>query len=202
MGQFLSVVELQSRDDAEAVAQRVGEHAGARRRADQGEGRQVQLHGARRRALADHDVQLEVFQSRIEYFLDDRAQTMDFVDEQHVMRFEIGQQRRQVAGALQHRAGGDTQIDAHLTRDDVRQGGLAQAGRTEQQDMIEGLAPVPGGGDEDVELLAGARLADIFGKPLRPQGALEDLFIARGGAGGDQAVRGGKAVGFEHGGRV
>jgi hypothetical protein len=31
---------------------------------------------------------------------------MDFVDEQHIVRFKIGQQRRQIARALQHRPGG------------------------------------------------------------------------------------------------
>jgi hypothetical protein len=44
-------VELQPRDDAEAVAQRVGQHAGAGGGADQREGRQVELDRARRRAL-------------------------------------------------------------------------------------------------------------------------------------------------------
>ena len=49
--QLLGRVELQPRDDAEAVAQRIGQHAGARGRAHQREGLQVQLDRARRRAL-------------------------------------------------------------------------------------------------------------------------------------------------------
>jgi hypothetical protein len=133
-------VELQPGDDAEAVAQRIGQHAGARGGADQREGRQVELDRARRRAFADHDVDLEVLQRRVEDFLDHRAQAVDLVDEQHVVRFEVGQQRGQVAGALQHRAGGLAQIDAHLGGDDVRQGGLAQARRAEQQHVVERLA--------------------------------------------------------------
>jgi hypothetical protein len=66
-------VELQPRDDAEAVAQRVGQHAGARGGADQREGLQVELDRARRRALADHDVDLVVLQRGVEDFLDHRA---------------------------------------------------------------------------------------------------------------------------------
>ena len=54
--------------------------------------------------------------------------------------FEVGQDRRQVAGALQHRAGSLAQVDAHLARDDVRQRGLAQARRAEQQHVVERFA--------------------------------------------------------------
>jgi hypothetical protein len=44
---------------------------------------------------------------------------MDLVDEQHVVRLEVGQQRGQVAGALEHRPGGLAQVDAQLVGDDV-----------------------------------------------------------------------------------
>jgi hypothetical protein len=66
-------VELQPRHDAEAVAQRVGQHAGARGGAHQREGLQVELDRARRRPLADHDVDLVVLQRGVEDFLDHRA---------------------------------------------------------------------------------------------------------------------------------
>jgi hypothetical protein len=71
--EFFRRVELQPGDDAEAVAQRVGQHAGARGGADQGEGRQVELDRARRGAFADHDVDLEILQRRVEDFLDHGA---------------------------------------------------------------------------------------------------------------------------------
>ena len=138
--QLLRRVELQPRDDAEAVAQRVGQHAGARGGADQREGRQVELDRACRRTFADHDVDLEILQRRVEDFLDHRRQAVDLVDEQHIVRFEIGQDGGQVAGALQHRSRGLAQIDAHLVGDDMRQRGLAQARRAEQQHVVERFA--------------------------------------------------------------
>ncbi len=149
-------VELQARDDAEAVAQRVGQHAGARGRADQGERRQIELDRARRRTLADHDVDLEILQRRVEDFLDHRREAVDLVDEQNVVGFQIGEQRREVAGPLQHRPRGLAQVDAHLLGDDVRQRGLAQPGRTEQQHVIERLAAVARSLDEDAELARGS----------------------------------------------
>jgi hypothetical protein len=71
-GQFLRRVELQTLHDAEAVAQRRGEQAGAGGGADQGERRQVELDRTRGRALADHDVDLVVLHRRIEHFLHHR----------------------------------------------------------------------------------------------------------------------------------
>ncbi len=50
---------------------------------------------------------------------------MDFVDEQDVVFFKIGQQGGQIAGALQDGARGLAQLHAHFARDDVRQRGLA-----------------------------------------------------------------------------
>ena len=100
------IVEMQAREDAEAVAQRRGQQAGAGGRADQGERRQVDPHRARRRPLADHQVELELLQRRIEDLLDRGRQAVDLVDEQDVARLQVGQQRGEVAGARDHRPGG------------------------------------------------------------------------------------------------
>src|SRR6185503_3626333 len=75
-------IELEMLRDAETVAQRRREQASACRRADERERLQRQLERASARALADHDVELEIFEGRIERLLDDGAQAMDLVDEQ------------------------------------------------------------------------------------------------------------------------
>ena len=118
---------------------------------------------------------------------------MDLVDEQHVVGLEVGQQRRQIARPLEHGTGGLPQIHAHLARDDVRQRGLAQARRPEQQDVVERLAPVAGGLDEDGELRADLLLADVVAELLGPQRPLQRFFLDGGALGGDQAV------GLDHG---
>src|SRR5205814_2642067 len=128
--------------------------AGARGGAGEGEGRQIQLDRARGGPFADHDVELEILERRIEDLLDHGRQAMDLVDEQHVARLEIGEQRREIAGALEHRARGLAQVYAHLLGDDVRERGLAQARRTEQQVMVERFASSFGRLDEDLELAA------------------------------------------------
>src|SRR6185369_3381189 len=55
-------IELEPRHNAESVAQWVGQHSRPGRRADQREWRQVELHAARGRAFADHDVDLEILE--------------------------------------------------------------------------------------------------------------------------------------------
>ena len=52
---------------------------------------EIDAHRARRRPLADDEVELEVFERRIEDFLDRRIEPVDLVDEQHVAVFEIGE---------------------------------------------------------------------------------------------------------------
>ena len=111
-GELVGRVELQSRDDAEAVAQRIGEHARARRRADQREGLQLELDRARRRAFADHDVDLVVLERGVEDFLDDRREAMDLVDEENVVLLEVGEDRGEVLGLFEHRPRGRAQIHA------------------------------------------------------------------------------------------
>ena len=104
---------------------------------------------------------------------------MDFVDEQHVVRLEVGQDRGQVAGALQHRAGGLAQVDAHFGGDDVRQRRLAEARRAEEQDVVERFTTFFGGLDEYFQLLADLHLTGVVGQPFRPQRALQRLFLRR-----------------------
>ncbi len=190
--ELLGRVELQARHDPEAVAQRVGEHARAGRGAHQREGRQVELHRARAGALADHDVDLVVLERGIEDLLDHGREAVDLVDEEDVVGLEVGEDRGEVAGALEHRARGLLQVHAHLARDDVGERGLAEARRPEEQHVVERFLAVPRRGDEDLELLADLRLPHVFGELARAQRPFLALLHRRGGAPGDEAV------GFDH----
>ena len=68
--------------DAEAVAQRRGQQARARRRADQREARQVERDHAGARPDAERDRQLAVLHRRVERLLDRARQAVDLVDEE------------------------------------------------------------------------------------------------------------------------
>ena len=171
-------IKIEPHRNAEAVAQRIGEQPGARGRADQREFGEVDLHRARRRSLADDEVELKILHGRIKDLLDHRIEAMDFVDEQHVALFEIGEQRREIAGLGDHRPRRGAEIDGKLARHDLRQRGFAEPGRADEQDVIERVAPRPRRFDEHGEIGADLALADELGKPLRAQACLRRVFVA------------------------
>ena len=139
------------------------------------EGRQIDAHGARRRPFADDEVELEILHGRIEDLLHRRIQAMDLVDEQHVAGLQIGQQRRQIAGARDHGAGGGAEADAQLAGDDLGERRLAEARRPEEQHMVERLAAGAGGGDEDLEIGAQLLLADEILDRLGPERGVDAI---------------------------
>ena len=65
---------------------------------------------------------------------------MDFVNEQHVAFFEVGEQAGEVAGLFDGRAAGAFEVGAHRLGEDVGERGFAQAGRAAEQDVVERLA--------------------------------------------------------------
>ena len=83
--QVLVGVELQPQHDAEARAQRRRQQSRARGGADEGERPHLDGVRARRRPLPDDDVELVVFQRRVEQLFQRRLQAVDFVDEQHLL---------------------------------------------------------------------------------------------------------------------
>ena len=132
-------------------------------------GASCDLHRARRRPLADHQIEFVILHRGIENFLHRRIEAVDLVDEQNVARLEIGENGGEIARLGQHRAGGGAEIDAQLARHDLRQGGLAQARRAGEQHMVQRLAARLGGLDEDGEIFARLLLADEIGQPLGAQ---------------------------------
>ncbi len=117
---------------------------------------------------------------------------MNLVDKEHIALFETGEHGRQVPGALQHRARGTLDLHAHFLGDDIGQRGLAQAGWTEDEQMIQRLAASAGSGHEQLHLLAHRRLTYVVGQAIRPDGPINHLFLLPW-SGGDQAVF------FQHG---
>ena len=117
-------VVVEPSDVAEAVAQRAGDEPGPGGGPDEGEAGEVETQAAGARTLAEDDVELEVFHRRVQHLFDDTGQPVDLIDEQHVVLGQVREDRRQVAGPLEGRAGRDPEADAHLGRDDRGKRGL------------------------------------------------------------------------------
>src|SRR6516225_7744803 len=170
--EFARLVEHQAKGYAETLAQRPRDQARPRRRGDQRKGREVDADGAGRRSLADNQVELEILHRRIEDLLDRWRQAMDFVDKEDIARLQIGEQRGEIAAALDDRARGGTEPDSHLARNDVRECRLAEARRSGEEDMIERLAPGLRGIDKHAEIVPQLTLSDEFIQCQRPQRGL------------------------------
>jgi hypothetical protein len=163
--QLLHLVVLELRREPEPVAQRRGDQARAGGGADEGEARQVETDRAGPGPLADHDVELEVLHRRVEDLLHGAGQAVHLVEEQHVAGFEAREDRGEVAGPFDRRAGRGPERGPDLRGDDRREGGLAEPGRAREQDVVGGLAATAGAGEHQLELPADPVLADELLEP-------------------------------------
>ena len=109
---------------------------------------------------------------------------MDLIHEEDVILLQIGEQGRQIAWLLDGRAGGDADIDPHLVGNDTGQGGLTQARRAVEQDMVQRLAAQLCRPDENFKVALGFFLPDVLRQRFGPQGALP--LILRGESSGHQ----------------
>ena len=113
---------------------------------------------------------------------------MDLIDEEDVVGLEVGQQRGEVAGALEHRPRSLTQIDSKLVGDDVRERRLAQARRTEKQHVVERFLSFSCRFDEDRKLPANLFLPDVLVERTRAQRPLHNLLLRIRRRGSEQPI--------------
>src|SRR5689334_6012476 len=109
---------------SEPVTQRGGQQSGPGGRADQREWGEVESHGSRSRALAEHDGQPPILHRWVERLFDRPPQAVDLVDEEHAAGLESGQKRGDVSLALERRARRLDHRDLELRGDDVGKRGL------------------------------------------------------------------------------
>ena len=68
---------------------------------------------------------------------------MDLVDEEHITLAELGEDRREVAGALERRSGGHVEVHTHLGGDDAGERGLSETGWAGEEQVISCLRATP-----------------------------------------------------------
>src|SRR3954469_6587451 len=175
--EVVGAVGLEAVLDAEAVAQRRREQPGPRRRADERERRQVERHDLGARPLPDRDRQPSVLHRRIERLLERAREPVDLVDEEDAARLEGGQERGDVALALERRARRLHEGHVELLGDDLRERRLPEPGRAREQDVVERVAARRCGLDGYGQLLAYPVLADELLERARPQRAGELVLV-------------------------
>ena len=113
---------------------------------------------ARRRPLADDDVQLVILERGVELLFEHRLQAVNLVEKQHLALAQIGQDRRQVALNHQGRSRRLLKSDVELVGDDRGERGLPQPRRAEEQHMVQRFAARLGRFKRDRKLLFCLRL--------------------------------------------
>ena len=176
VAELLGLVVAEPERHAEAVAQRRRQQTGARRRADERERRQVERERARRGALAEHDVEAEVLERRVEDLLGGAVEPVDLVDEEDVARLDRGEDRGDVL-LLERGAGDGAHADAELLRMICASVVLPSPGGPTSRTWSRASPRALGRVERDSELLLDPFLADEVVEPARPQRALELLVL-------------------------
>ena len=179
LGQFLDGVELQMLVHLEAVAHRAGQHAAARRRADQRESLQVHRDRAGVDALAEHDVDAKILHRRVDELLDHARHAMDFVDEEDRAFLDVGQKRQQVGGLRQGRPAGHLDRRAQFVRQHRGERGLAEPRRAVEENVAERLLEFLRRVDRDRQPPGDCLLADHLAQELRPQRRIALAIVVR-----------------------
>ena len=91
--------------------------------------RQIQTDRVGGRPLADDDIERKILHGRIKHFLHTCVQPVDFIDEKHISRSEICEDRGKVASMRDRRAARYAQISSHLVGNDRGKRGLSKARR-------------------------------------------------------------------------
>jgi len=162
--QLAGFVVLEVGGEAEAVAQRIGQEPRAGRRADEGEGSEVERDAGRARPLAHHDVDAEVLHREVQHLFRGARHAVDLVDEEHLAGNETRQERREIAGVLDRGTARHPQGPLALVGDDHGERRLAQSRRPGQQDVIGRALLDAGGIEEQLELAAHLLLPDELGQ--------------------------------------
>ena len=110
---------------------------------------------------------------------------MDLIDEQYIARFEIREQRRQIARALEHRTRGLPRFTSSSLAMMFASVVLPRPGRTEDEHVIQGFAAHARRLHEDLHLGLHVGLTHVVGEALRPHGAIDDFVVPPTGAGND-----------------
>lgn len=160
--EVFGTVVVESGLQGEATAKGGGEEAVSRGGADEGEAGDIEADGAGVWPLVDHDVDAVVLHGGVEVLFDGFGDAVDFVDEEDVAFFEIGEHASEVACLFHDGTGGDANVAPHFGSEDEGEGSLAEAGWTGEEDVIEGFAAFAGGARHYLEALDGFALADEF----------------------------------------
>ena len=143
---------------------------------------------ARARTLPDNEIHAKIFHGGIKDFFHGWLEAMNFIEEEDFALFKRSEDGREVAFAFEKWAGAGFNGDVKLVGQNLCERGLAEAGRTIKEDVIESLFAIARGFKSDGDVFLDALLADVFGESLRADTRVEARVLIVRRAGNDSRV--------------
>src|SRR5208337_584581 len=174
--QFGGSIQVEPGDYAETVPERCAEEPLLGCCPDKGKMFEVQFDRACTRPFTDHHIDEKILHCRVQYFLDDRVDPVDLVDEQDIPPFKGGEECSNIPGFLEHRTRRGPNIRPHLAGDDMGKRGLAKPRRTGEQDVVYWFIAFLCGNNSNLQALLDLYLPDKLFQPVWPDGGIVTLF--------------------------
>src|SRR5262249_17110117 len=153
----------------------------ARSRSNEREVAQMKGMYARAGPLSNDEIDPEILHCGIEDFFDGRLQAMNFVEEENLALLERRENRGEIAFGFEKRAGAGLDGNFKFVGDDLCERGLAEAGRTVEEHVIERFTSVLCRLESDRDVFLHALLADVLVEgPGTNAGVDARIFVNRG----------------------
>jgi hypothetical protein len=121
-------------------------------------------------------------------FLHNPGQAVDFINKQNPIGLQVSQYRSHIPCSFQSRARCGIERHPHLSGDNMSQGGFTQTRRPVEQHMIQGLFPLAGCFNKNLQVFLELLLPDKLPQRARPQRTLCILLLGKVSSGYDSLI--------------
>ena len=124
---------------------------------------QINLNAPCRRAFIYHDINAVILHRRVQVLFHHRRKAVNFIDKQHIIRFQTGKHSRQITRFIKHRTGSNFKTNSQFIRNNIGKCRFSQSRRSMQQYMIQRLSTQAGCLNKDTQIIHHLILpAEIF----------------------------------------
>jgi len=114
---------------------------------------QVNLNAPCRRTFIYHDINAVILHCRVQVLFHNWRKPVNFIDKQHIIRFQTGKHSRQIARFIEHRTGSNLKTNSQFIGNNIGKRRFSQSRRPVQQYMIQRLATQAGCFNEDTQIV-------------------------------------------------
>ena len=114
---------------------------------------QINLNTPCRRTFIYHNINAVILHCGVQILLHHRRKAVNFIDKQHIIRFQTGKHPRQIARLIKHRTGSYLKAHSQFIRNNIGKCRFTQSRRSMQQYMIQRFATQTSCFNEDTQII-------------------------------------------------